>query len=241
MGSPTATRHQVQCFGAECCPPTVFRHSYRAVHAETDAFQATARPIAACPRVRKVSSSSRPRHNIKGRAIGPVVEDHWPCLRARESSDAGNAPNGGNDARDTGSIRGDRRCATGGLQGAVAAQQSAVALGRHRPHCRAVRRPGHAWSGPRTPRPRSPDQLRRRSRPFPGGHGRGRLGDHRRSLFPTRRSAYTSPRSSSPRTTFVTDEHRRRADAILLRRTDRFPLAAPSDWDDCAAEPGPLA
>ncbi|HEX7428680.1 MAG TPA: NAD(P)H nitroreductase [Mycobacterium sp.] len=30
---------------------------------------------------------------------------------------------------------------------------------------------------------------------------------------------------------FVTDAHRRRADAILLRRTDRLPLAAPPDWE----------
>jgi hypothetical protein len=30
---------------------------------------------------------------------------------------------------------------------------------------------------------------------------------------------------------FVTDGHRRRADAILLRRTDRLPFAAPPDWD----------
>ena len=29
---------------------------------------------------------------------------------------------------------------------------------------------------------------------------------------------------------FVTDAHRRRADAILLRRTDRLPLAVPPDW-----------
>jgi hypothetical protein len=29
---------------------------------------------------------------------------------------------------------------------------------------------------------------------------------------------------------FVTDAHRRRADAILLRRTDRLPIAAPADW-----------
>ena len=33
----------------------------------------------------------------------------------------------------------------------------------------------------------------------------------------------------------VSDEHRRRADAILLRRTDRLPLAAPPDWDRLAA------
>lgn len=31
---------------------------------------------------------------------------------------------------------------------------------------------------------------------------------------------------------FVTDGHRRRADAILSRRTDRLPFAAPADWDD---------
>ncbi len=30
---------------------------------------------------------------------------------------------------------------------------------------------------------------------------------------------------------FVTDGHRRRANAILLRRTDRLPFAAPPDWD----------
>jgi hypothetical protein len=30
---------------------------------------------------------------------------------------------------------------------------------------------------------------------------------------------------------FVTDGHRQRANAILLRRTDRLPFAAPSDWD----------
>lgn len=30
---------------------------------------------------------------------------------------------------------------------------------------------------------------------------------------------------------FVTRAHRRRADAILLRRTDRLPLMAPPDWD----------
>ncbi|MGV9798453.1 Acg family FMN-binding oxidoreductase [Mycobacterium sp. NPDC003449] len=29
---------------------------------------------------------------------------------------------------------------------------------------------------------------------------------------------------------FVTDAHRRRADAILARRTDRLPMAAPADW-----------
>lgn len=31
--------------------------------------------------------------------------------------------------------------------------------------------------------------------------------------------------------TFVTDAHRRRADAILARRTDRLPMAAPPDWE----------
>ncbi|BBY62150.1 Acg family FMN-binding oxidoreductase [Mycolicibacterium helvum] len=30
---------------------------------------------------------------------------------------------------------------------------------------------------------------------------------------------------------FVTDAHRRRADAILARRTDRLPFDAPADWD----------
>jgi Nitroreductase family len=30
---------------------------------------------------------------------------------------------------------------------------------------------------------------------------------------------------------FVTDAHRRRADAILLRRTDRLPFAAPARWE----------
>ena len=30
---------------------------------------------------------------------------------------------------------------------------------------------------------------------------------------------------------FVTDGHRRRADAVLLRRTDRLPFAEPPDWD----------
>jgi hypothetical protein len=30
---------------------------------------------------------------------------------------------------------------------------------------------------------------------------------------------------------FVTDDHRRRANAILLRRTDRLPLAAPPAWE----------
>ena len=30
---------------------------------------------------------------------------------------------------------------------------------------------------------------------------------------------------------YATDGHRRRATAILLRRTDRLPFAAPSDWD----------
>ena len=36
--------------------------------------------------------------------------------------------------------------------------------------------------------------------------------------------------------TFVTDGHRRRADAILLRRTDRLPFAPPPDWDLFEAE-----
>ena len=31
---------------------------------------------------------------------------------------------------------------------------------------------------------------------------------------------------------FVTDGHRRRADAILARRTDRLPFAAPERWSD---------
>src|SRR6478752_9957988 len=30
---------------------------------------------------------------------------------------------------------------------------------------------------------------------------------------------------------FVTEGHRRRADAVLLRRTDRLPFAEPPDWD----------
>ncbi|MGE2715093.1 Acg family FMN-binding oxidoreductase [Mycolicibacterium litorale] len=30
---------------------------------------------------------------------------------------------------------------------------------------------------------------------------------------------------------FVTEAHRRRADALLLRRTDRLPMAAPPDWE----------
>jgi len=30
---------------------------------------------------------------------------------------------------------------------------------------------------------------------------------------------------------FVTDRHRRRANAILVRRTDRLPFAAPADWE----------
>jgi hypothetical protein len=34
---------------------------------------------------------------------------------------------------------------------------------------------------------------------------------------------------------FVTDAHRRLADAILLRRTDRLPLAAPPDWQSLEA------
>jgi hypothetical protein len=33
---------------------------------------------------------------------------------------------------------------------------------------------------------------------------------------------------------FVTDAQRRRADAILARRTDRLPMAAPADWDSFA-------
>ena len=35
---------------------------------------------------------------------------------------------------------------------------------------------------------------------------------------------------------FVTDGHRRRANAILLRRTDRLPFAAPPDWDSFEPE-----
>jgi hypothetical protein len=35
---------------------------------------------------------------------------------------------------------------------------------------------------------------------------------------------------------FVTDGHRQRANAILLRRTDRLPFAAPADWDSFEAE-----
>ena len=35
---------------------------------------------------------------------------------------------------------------------------------------------------------------------------------------------------------FVTDGHRRRAHAILLRRTDRLPFAAPPDWDTLESE-----
>lgn len=35
---------------------------------------------------------------------------------------------------------------------------------------------------------------------------------------------------------FVTDGHRRRAEAILRRRTDRLPFAAPTDWDLFEAE-----
>ncbi len=35
---------------------------------------------------------------------------------------------------------------------------------------------------------------------------------------------------------FVTDGHRRRADAILARHTDRLPFAAPSDWDSLEDE-----
>lgn len=34
---------------------------------------------------------------------------------------------------------------------------------------------------------------------------------------------------------FVTDGHRRRAEAIRLRRTDRLPFAAPPDWDSVEA------
>jgi len=35
---------------------------------------------------------------------------------------------------------------------------------------------------------------------------------------------------------FVTDGHRRRANAILLRRTDRLPFAAPPDWEPFESE-----
>lgn len=35
---------------------------------------------------------------------------------------------------------------------------------------------------------------------------------------------------------FVTDGHRQRANAILLRRTDRLPFAPPPDWDSFEAE-----
>ena len=35
---------------------------------------------------------------------------------------------------------------------------------------------------------------------------------------------------------FVTDGHRRRADAILLRRTDRLPFAAPGNWESFEEE-----
>jgi hypothetical protein len=35
---------------------------------------------------------------------------------------------------------------------------------------------------------------------------------------------------------FVTDGHRRRADSILLRRTDRLPFAAPPDWESLEPE-----
>lgn len=35
---------------------------------------------------------------------------------------------------------------------------------------------------------------------------------------------------------FVTDGHRRRADAILLRRTDRLPFAAPPNWESVRRE-----
>ncbi len=37
---------------------------------------------------------------------------------------------------------------------------------------------------------------------------------------------------------FVTEGHRRRADAILLRRTDRLPFAEPPDWDRCCRSCG---
>ena len=35
---------------------------------------------------------------------------------------------------------------------------------------------------------------------------------------------------------FVTEGHRRRADAILLRRTDRLPFAEPPDWDSIESQ-----
>jgi len=35
---------------------------------------------------------------------------------------------------------------------------------------------------------------------------------------------------------FVTDGHRRRADAVLLRRTDRLPFAEPPDWDSVESQ-----
>jgi len=35
---------------------------------------------------------------------------------------------------------------------------------------------------------------------------------------------------------FVTEGHRRRADAILLRRTDRLPFAEPPDWDSVLSQ-----
>lgn len=35
---------------------------------------------------------------------------------------------------------------------------------------------------------------------------------------------------------FVTDGHRRRADAILMRRTDRLPFGEPTDWDTIEAQ-----
>ena len=49
--------------------------------------------------------------------------------------------------------------------------------------------------------------------------------------FPTRTTLYTWLRSTSAPMEFVTDGHRQRADAILQRRTDRLPFAAPPDWD----------
>ena len=38
---------------------------------------------------------------------------------------------------------------------------------------------------------------------------------------------------------FVTDGHRRRANAILLRRTDRLPFAAPPAWESVEPETAP--
>ena len=35
---------------------------------------------------------------------------------------------------------------------------------------------------------------------------------------------------------FVTEGHRRRADAMLLRRTDRLPFAEPPDWDSVESQ-----